>query len=79
MDDVDTALIVQRLDQHDGKLTEILVQVKKTNGRVTALEMSRAVDEALEKRSRSTFSEARYAFLALACVIVGWVLPHIHL
>jgi hypothetical protein len=79
MEDADSAVISERLAQHDRKLDEILAQVKKTNGRVTALEMARAVDEALAKRDKTTYSEVRYAVVALLCVIVGWVLPHLHI
>lgn len=35
----DVNVIVERLDEHDKKLDEILTQAKATNGRVTALEM----------------------------------------
>jgi hypothetical protein len=79
MEDADTAVIIERLDQHDKKLDEVLVQVKKTNGRVTALEMTRAVDEALSKRSETDSATWRTGAIAMACVIVGWVLPHLHL
>jgi hypothetical protein len=40
--DPNVALILQRLDQQDGHLREIKVQVQLTNGRVKSLELWRA-------------------------------------
>lgn len=39
-------VVVTRLDQQDKTLCEILAEVRKTNGRVTSLEQSRAVGKA---------------------------------
>lgn len=51
-DPTDIALILQRLDQMDERLERIYEQVKRTNGRVTALEIEEAKWQAREESAR---------------------------
>lgn len=51
--------LTQDLREVKGDLKEVAVEVKKTNGRVTALETQRTVDVALAKRRREVLAEAK--------------------
>lgn len=66
--------IEKRLDKQDTTLDEILTQTKRTNGRVTQIEIDHKIDVAVRDAQNKMINRIVIAVIAVAAFAIGSVI-----